>query len=56
MPQDKHILVVDDKPGIQDFIQRNLELRAFKVSLAITTWKRWPSLTRPTCAWWCWIS
>jgi DNA-binding response OmpR family regulator len=34
MPQDKHILVVDDEPGIQDFIRRNLELRAFKVSLA----------------------
>lgn len=34
MPQDRHILVVDDEPGIQDFIRRNLELRAFKVSLA----------------------
>lgn len=34
MPQDKYILVVDDEPGIQDFIRRNLELRAFKVSLA----------------------
>jgi len=34
MPQEKHILVVDDEPGIQDFIQRNLELRTFKVSLA----------------------
>ncbi len=34
MPQEKHILVVDDEPGIQDFIRRNLELRAFKVSLA----------------------
>lgn len=34
MPQDKHILVVDDEPGIQDFIRRNLELRSFKVSLA----------------------
>lgn len=34
MPQDRHILVVDDEPGIQDFIQRNLELRSFKVSLA----------------------
>ena len=34
MPQDKHILVVDDEPGIQDFIKRNLELRSFKVSLA----------------------
>ncbi len=34
MPQDKHILVVDDEPGIQDFIRTNLELRSFKVSLA----------------------
>ncbi len=34
MPQEKHILVVDDEPSIQDFIKRNLELRAFKVSLA----------------------
>ena len=34
MPQDEHILVVDDEPGIQDFIKRNLELRSFKVSLA----------------------
>ncbi len=34
MPQSKHILVVDDEPGIQDFIRRNLELRSFKVSLA----------------------
>src|ERR1700730_15105510 len=34
MPQEKHILVVDDEPGIQNFIRRNLELRAFKVSLA----------------------
>src|ERR1700686_1506152 len=34
MPQEKHILVVDDEPGIQDFIQHNLELRSFKVSLA----------------------
>lgn len=34
MPQEKHILVVDDEPGIQDFIRRNLELRSFKVLLA----------------------
>ncbi|GER91287.1 DNA-binding response regulator [Dictyobacter vulcani] len=34
MPLEKHILVVDDEPGIQDFVQRNLELRTFKVSLA----------------------
>ena len=34
MPQDRHVLVVDDEPGIQDFIRRNLELRSFKVSLA----------------------
>lgn len=34
MPQEKHILVVDDEPGIQDFIRHNLELRSFKVSLA----------------------
>src|SRR5215470_2997805 len=34
MPQDKHILVVDDEPSIQHFVKRNLELRAFKVSLA----------------------
>jgi DNA-binding response OmpR family regulator len=34
MPQDKYILVVDDEPGIQDFIKRNLELRSFKVLLA----------------------
>ncbi len=35
MPQEKSILVVDDEPSIQHFIKRNLELRAFKVSLAI---------------------
>src|SRR5712691_1302345 len=34
MPPEKHILVVDDEPGIQDFVRRNLELRSFKVSLA----------------------
>lgn len=34
MPQEKHILVVDDEPAIQDFIRHNLELRAFKVLLA----------------------
>ena len=34
MPQEKHILVVDDEPSIQHFVKRNLELRAFKVSLA----------------------
>lgn len=34
MPQERHILVVDDEPSIQDFIKRNLELRSFKVSLA----------------------
>lgn len=34
MPQEKHILVVDDEPSIQNFIKRNLELRAFKVSTA----------------------
>lgn len=34
MPQDRHVLVVDDEPGIQDFVRRNLELRSFKVSLA----------------------
>ncbi len=34
MPQEKHVLVVDDEPGIRDFIRRNLELRSFKVSLA----------------------
>lgn len=34
MPQDRNILIVDDEPGIQDFIQRNLELRSFKVSVA----------------------
>jgi two-component system KDP operon response regulator KdpE len=34
MPQEKHILVVDDEPSIRDFVRRNLELRAFKVSLA----------------------
>src|SRR5215472_584540 len=34
MPQEKHTLVVDDEPSIQHFIKRNLELRAFKVSLA----------------------
>lgn len=36
MPQERHILIVDDEPGIQDFIRRNLELRSFKVSLAST--------------------
>lgn len=34
MPQDRCILVVDDEPGIEDFIRRNLELRSFKVTLA----------------------
>ena len=34
MPQEKHILVVDDEPAIQDFIKHNLELRSYKVSLA----------------------
>jgi DNA-binding response OmpR family regulator len=34
MPQEKHILVVDDEPSIQHFVKRNLELRAFKVALA----------------------
>src|SRR5260370_16699135 len=34
MPQETHILIVDDEPSIQNFIRRNLELRAFKVSLA----------------------
>ncbi|HEX7735406.1 MAG TPA: response regulator transcription factor [Ktedonobacteraceae bacterium] len=34
MPPEKHILVVDDEQSIQDFVQRNLELRAYKVSLA----------------------
>lgn len=34
MPQEKHILVVDDEPSIQHFVKRNLELRAFKVTLA----------------------
>ena len=34
MQQEKHILVVDDEPSIQHFLKRNLELRAFKVSLA----------------------
>ena len=35
MPQEKCILVVDDEPGIQHFIKRNLELRSFRVSLAL---------------------
>lgn len=35
MPQEKSILVVDDEPSIQHFIKRNLELRSFRVSLAI---------------------
>lgn len=34
MPQDRHILVVDDEPAVQDFIRRNLELRSFKALLA----------------------
>ena len=34
MPQEKHILIVDDEPSIQDFVRRNLELRSFKVALA----------------------
>jgi DNA-binding response OmpR family regulator len=34
MPQEKHILVVDDELSIQDFIRHNLELRGYKVSLA----------------------
>jgi two-component system KDP operon response regulator KdpE len=36
MPQETHILVVDDEPGIRAFIQRNLEARGFRVSLAGT--------------------
>src|SRR6266699_6806959 len=39
MPLDKYILVVDDEPGIQDFVRRNLELRLFKVSLANKGWE-----------------
>jgi len=39
MPQDKYILFVDDEPGIQDFVRRNLELRSFKVSLANNGWE-----------------
>jgi len=39
MPRDKYILVVDDEPGIQDFVRRNLELRSFKVSLANNGWE-----------------
>ncbi|HEX2914965.1 MAG TPA: response regulator transcription factor [Chloroflexia bacterium] len=34
MPQEQHILVVDDEPSIRDFIKRNLEMRGFKVTLA----------------------
>lgn len=34
MAQERHVLVVDDEPSIQDFIRQNLELRSFKVSLA----------------------
>lgn len=34
MPQEKHILVVDDELSIQDFIRHNLELRGYKVSIA----------------------
>ncbi|MBO0784321.1 MAG: response regulator transcription factor [Ktedonobacteraceae bacterium] len=34
MPQEKHILVVDDEPSILDFIRHNLEIRSYKVSLA----------------------
>jgi two-component system KDP operon response regulator KdpE len=34
MPQEKHILVVDDEPSIQDFVRHSLEARSFKVSLA----------------------
>ena len=34
MPQDKHILVVDDELSVLDFIRHNLEMRSFKVSLA----------------------
>lgn len=34
MPYQKHILIVDDEPGIQDFIQQNLELRGFKAAVA----------------------
>lgn len=34
MPQEKHILVVDDELSIQDFIRHNLELRGYRVSIA----------------------
>ncbi len=34
MPQDRYILVVDDEPGIQDFIKHSLEARSFKVEIA----------------------
>lgn len=34
MAHEKHILVADDEPAIQDFIKHNLELRSYKVSLA----------------------
>jgi len=39
MSQEKHILVVDDEPGIRDLIHHNLELRSFKVSLASNGWE-----------------
>lgn len=34
MTRDKHVLVVDDEPSIQDFVRHSLEARSFKVSLA----------------------
>jgi len=39
MLQDWYILVVDDEPGVQDFVRRNLELRSFKVLLASNRWE-----------------
>ncbi len=34
MPQEKHVLVVDDEPNIRTFVRHSLEKHAFKVSLA----------------------
>ena len=39
MPQEKHILVVDDEPNIREFVRRSLEKHAFKVTLASNGWE-----------------
>src|SRR5690242_16848255 len=34
MPQDRHILVVDDEPSVQEFVRHSLEARSYRVEIA----------------------